>query len=324
MYFQHGTEKIPYSKPIIARFSGLVKCGEGENFVKKAPLKTEKIFRKNLCKKEESDIVREDILGYNRSNRRCMDIKNTERRGVQMNISMNPNGELVQSVVNAPDVVEIPDSFLTEAKRFRELMMMYTCAIRQVKAKLEILNDDLAVRYERNPIQMINSRVKKPASILEKLKRRGYPVSVDSISENLYDVAGVRVICSFVDDIYTVAEMLAHQDDVEVLMVKDYIRCPKVNGYRSYHMIIRIPVFFSDKKVKLRVEVQIRTIAMDFWASLDHQMKYKRDLDEAGEISEELKECAEVIAQTDRKMLSIRRKIEDRDTHFSPYRFDRD
>ena len=241
-----------------------------------------------------------------------------------MNISMNPNGELVQSAVNAPGVIEIPDSFLSEAKQFRELMMMYTCAIREVKTKLEVLNDDLAVRYQRNPIQMIKSRVKKPASILEKMKRRGYPVSVGSISENLYDVAGIRVICSFVDDIYMIAEMLARQDDVEVLMVKDYIRCPKVNGYRSYHMIIRIPVFFSDRKEKMRVEVQIRTIAMDFWASLDHQMKYKRDMDDAGEISEELKECAEIIAQTDRKMLSIRKKIEDKENPISPYRFDRD
>lgn len=241
-----------------------------------------------------------------------------------MNISMNPNGELVQSAVNAPGVIEIPDSFLSEAKQFRELMMMYTCAIREVKTKLEVLNDDLAVRYERNPIQMIKSRVKKPASILEKLKRRGYPVSVGSISENLYDVAGIRVICSFVDDIYMIAEMLARQDDVEVLMVKDYIRCPKVNGYRSYHMIIKVPVFFSDRKEKMQVEVQIRTIAMDFWASLDHQMKYKRDLDDAGEISEELKECAEIIAQTDRKMLSIRRKIEDKENQVSPYRFDKD
>ena len=241
-----------------------------------------------------------------------------------MNISMNPNGELVQSAVNAPGVIEIPDSFLSEAKQFRELMMMYTCAIREVKTKLEVLNDDLAVRYQRNPIQMIKSRVKKPVSILEKLKRRGYPVSVGSISENLYDVAGIRVICSFVDDIYMIAEMLARQDDVEVLMVKDYIRCPKVNGYRSYHMIIRVPVFFSDRKEKMRVEVQIRTIAMDFWASLDHQMKYKRDMDDAGEISEDLKECAEIIAQTDRKMLSIRKKIEDKENTISPYRFDRD
>ncbi len=241
-----------------------------------------------------------------------------------MNIGMNPNGELVQSAVNAPNVIEIPDSFLDEAARFREMMMMYMCAIREVKTKLEVLNDDLAIKNQRNPIQMIKSRVKKPASIVEKLKRRGHPVSVNSIVEHLDDVAGVRVICSFVDDIYTIAEMLARQDDVNVLIVKDYIRSPKVNGYRSYHMIIEIPVFFSDRKQKIRVEVQIRTIAMDFWASLDHQMKYKKNLDDSGEISEELKECAEVIAQTDMRMLNIRRKIEEKECPDKLLRFDRD
>ena len=241
-----------------------------------------------------------------------------------MNIGMNPNGELVQSAVNAPNVIEIPDSFLDEAARFREMMMMYMCAIREVKTKLEVLNDDLAIKNQRNPIQMIKSRVKKPASIVEKLKQRGHPVSVNSIVEHLDDVAGVRVICSFVDDIYTIAEMLARQDDVNVLMVKDYIRSPKVNGYRSYHMIIEIPVFFSDRKQKIRVEVQIRTIAMDFWASLDHQMKYKKNLDDSGEISEELKECAEVMAQTDMRMLNIRRKIEEKECPDKLLRFDRD
>ena len=237
-----------------------------------------------------------------------------------MNINMNPNGELVQSAVNAPGVVEIPDSLRNEAKQFRELMMMYTCAIREVKTKLEVLNDDLAVRNERNPIQMIKSRVKRPSSIIKKLERRGHPITVDSIKENLDDVAGIRVICSFVDDIYAVVNMLAHQDDVNVLMVKDYIRSPKVNGYRSYHMIVEIPVHFSDRKTKMRVEVQIRTIAMDFWASLDHQMKYKKDLDDMDEISEELTECAEIIAQIDRRMQKIRQKIEDKENPMSPYR----
>ena len=240
-----------------------------------------------------------------------------------MNINMNPNGELVQSAINAPSNIEIPDNFYNEAKQFREMMMMYTCAIRTVKTKLEVLNDDLAVRNQRNPIEMIKSRVKKPSSIIEKLKRRGHPITVKSVQENLDDVAGIRVICSFVDDIYTVAHMLARQDDVEVLMVKDYIRCPKANGYRSYHMIIEVPVFFCDRKQKMRVEVQIRTIAMDFWASLDHQMKYKRDLDDAGEISEELRECAEIIAQTDRKMQAIRQKIEDKENPMSPYQRDK-
>lgn len=240
-----------------------------------------------------------------------------------MNISLNPNSELIQSVVNAPEIIDVPEEFLHEAEQFRELLMMYTCAIREVKTKLEVLNDDLAVRYQRNPIEMIKSRVKKPSSILEKLQRRGLPLTVQSVAENLDDLAGIRVICSFIDDIYTVAEMLAHQDDVKVLMVKDYIRSPKVNGYRSYHMIIEVPVFFCDQKKKMRVEVQIRTMAMDFWASLDHQIKYKKHLENfTEELSEELKECAETIAATDWKMLAIRKKIERREGLSNPLDFD--
>ena len=174
-----------------------------------------------------------------------------------------------------------------------------------------MLNDELSVKNQRNPIEMIKSRVKKPVSIVEKLQRRGFEVSLDSMEKNLDDVAGIRIICSFVDDIYEVADMLVRQDDVTVIMVKDYIKNPKPNGYRSYHMIIEIPVFFSDSKKPIRVEVQIRTIAMDFWASLDHQLKYKKSfIDDNGEISEELRKCANVIAETDQKMLAIRKRIE--------------
>lgn len=243
-----------------------------------------------------------------------------------MNFSMNPNDELFQSAVNTPNAIEIPERFIGEAIQFQQVMMRYSCAIREVKTKLEVLNDDLAIRHQRNPIQMIKSRIKKPLSIIEKLQRRGLPVTVQSVIDHLDDVAGIRVICSFVDDIYLVAEMLARQDDVDVIMVKDYIRSPKVNGYRSYHMIIQVPVYFSDRKMKVRVEVQIRTIAMDFWASLDHQIKYKKALEESdeAEISEELKACAEIIAQTDMKMLGIRRKIEDREGLENPFQFDRD
>ena len=190
-------------------------------------------------------------------------------------------------------------------------MMMYTCAIREVRTKLEVLNDELSVKNQRNPIEMIKSRVKKPLSIVEKLRRRGLEVSLESMIKNLDDVAGVRIICSFLDDIYEVAEMLVRQDDVNVIAVKDYIKKPKANGYRSYHMIIEVPVFFSDSKKAMRVEVQIRTIAMDFWASLDHQLKYKKAvIDDDGVISQELKECADVIASTDEKMLRIRKRIE--------------
>ena len=228
-----------------------------------------------------------------------------------MKININPNSELHQSIVNVPDMVQVPEMWVDQARQFQQAMMRYTCAIREVKTKLEVLNDELSVKNQRNPIEMIKSRVKKPKSIVEKLQRRGFEISLDSMEKNLDDVAGIRIICSFLDDIYEVADMLIRQDDVKVIAVKDYIQNPKPNGYRSYHMIIEIPVFFSDSKKPIRVEVQIRTIAMDFWASLDHQLKYKKSfIDDNGEISEELKQCAEVIAGTDVKMLEIRKKIE--------------
>ena len=229
---------------------------------------------------------------------------------MNMNINMNPNSELHQSIVNVPDLVQVPEVWVNQARQFQQAMMRYTCAIREVQTKLEVLNDELSVKNQRNPIEMIKSRVKKPVSIVEKLQRRGFEVSLDSMEKNLDDVAGIRIICSFVDDIYEVADMLVRQDDVTVIMVKDYIKNPKPNGYRSYHMIIEIPVF-SDSKKPIRVEVQIRTIAMDFWASLDHQLKYKKSfIDDNGEISEELRKCANVIAETDQKMLAIRKRIE--------------
>ena len=229
-----------------------------------------------------------------------------------MNVNLNPNSELKQSIVHVPDLVQVPDVWINQAKEFQQEMMMYACAIRAVKTKLEVLNDELSVKNQRNPIEMIKSRVKKPAGIVEKLRRRGFEVSVESMKKNLDDVAGIRIICSFVDDIYEVAEMLVRQDDVKVIAVKDYIKNPKENGYRSYHLIIEIPVFFSECKRSIRVEVQIRTIAMDFWASLDHQLKYKKEVANDPEISEELKQCADVIARTDEKMLAIRKKIEAR------------
>ena len=228
-----------------------------------------------------------------------------------MNMSMNPNSELHQSAVNVPDLAQVPEALLHQAREFQEAIMMYSCAIREVKTKLEVLNDELSVRNQRNPIEMIKSRVKKPLSIVDKLHRRNLPVTLDSMVNHLDDVAGIRVICSFVDDIYSIARMLVSQDDIRVIAVKDYIEHPKPNGYRSYHLILEVPVFFSDRKKDMRVEVQIRTIAMDFWASLDHQLKYKKDIGvDADEIGEELRKCAEVIAQTDRHMLVIRKSLE--------------
>ncbi len=192
---------------------------------------------------------------------------------------------------------------------FRQLMSMYNCAIREVQTKFEVLNDDLSARNRRNPIEMIKTRIKTPRSIADKLTRKGLEVSPESIINNLNDVAGVRIICAFIDDIYAVADMFLRQDDISLIEIKDYIKYPKPNGYRSYHMIIEVPVFFADRKQLIRVEVQFRTIAMDFWASLEHQIKYKKSIDSPDKIFAELKECADTIAETDVKMMNIREKI---------------
>lgn len=201
-------------------------------------------------------------------------------------------------------------STFEKVNRFMELMTRYDCAIREVRTKFEVLNEELSYKAGRNPIESITSRVKKPVSIVGKLKRLGKPITIEAISEYLNDVAGIRVICPFIDDIYKVAEMLAVQDDITVVQVKDYIRKPKPNGYRSYHMIVEIPVFFSEGKRMMRVEIQLRTVAMDFWASLEHQMKYKKESADCPEIAAELKSCAETIAATDARMLGIRKRIE--------------
>lgn len=199
--------------------------------------------------------------------------------------------------------------FIDQETEFRQMMMMYSCAIKEIKTKLQVLNDELSIKRQRNPIEFIKTRVKQPDSIASKLRRKGYPVTVQSGFENLSDVAGVRVICAFIDDIYKVADMLTAQDDIELIKRKDYIKNPKMNGYRSLHLIIEVPVFFSDHKEQIRVEVQIRTIAMDFWASLEHQLKYKKDIDDAESIMYELRACADVINRTDYHMQSLRDRI---------------
>lgn len=199
--------------------------------------------------------------------------------------------------------------FIDQETEFRQMMMMYSCAIKEIKTKLQVLNDELSIKRQRNPIEFIKTRVKQPDSIASKLRRKGYPVTVQSVFENLSDVAGGRVICAFIDDIYKVADMLTAQDDIELIKRKDYIKNPKMNGYRSLHLIIEVPVFFSDHKEQIRVEVQIRTIAMDFWASLEHQLKYKKDIDDAESIMYELRACADVINRTDYHMQSLRDRI---------------
>ena len=195
-------------------------------------------------------------------------------------------------------------------EEFSHMMMMYNGAIREMKTKLQVLNDELSMTRNRNPIEFIETRIKSPDSIATKLKKKGVALTVDNVVEHLNDVAGVRVICAFLDDIYQVASMLEEQDDVEIIKTKDYIKKPKKNGYRSLHLIATVPVFFSSGKENVRVEIQIRTIAMDFWASLEHSVKYKRSVRDAEDIVYELRACADVINRTDVHMQSIRDKIE--------------
>ncbi len=201
------------------------------------------------------------------------------------------------------------DDLVTHIIQFNELMNRYQAAIKEVSTKLEILKSDFQIRNHRSSIENIQSRIKKPVSILKKLQRKGIEVNLDTIRSELNDVAGIRVICPFIDDIYMVAQKLAQQDDIHVITVKDYMKNPKSSGYRSYHMIIEVPVFFMDAKELMRVEVQLRTVAMDFWASLEHQIKYKKECTHDKELVRDLKLCADTIAETDLRMLELRERM---------------
>lgn len=201
--------------------------------------------------------------------------------------------------------IESRERILEQVYEFMELEHLYESAIREVKTKLEILDSEFKTKYDYNPIHHIEDRLKSPQSIMDKLQRKGMTFNSANARTTLNDIAGVRVICNYIEDIYSVAEFLTRQDDVTLIKTKDYIKNPKPNGYRSLHLVIETPVFLSDRKEIVNVEVQIRTIAMDFWASLEHQLKYKTDSEVSAELAEQLKECAETIAATDMKMQSI-------------------
>lgn len=192
------------------------------------------------------------------------------------------------------------------------LMAYYRCALMEVETKFRVLNEQFSLQYDRNPIESIKTRVKSMDSILEKVKRKNIPFSLESIEANLYDIAGVRVVCSFTEDIYLLADCLLSQDDITLIERKDYIQNPKPSGYRSLHLIIEVPIFLENEKRPMKVEVQLRTIAMDFWASLEHKLRYKKNIpeSEAEELAKELTECARVSASLDQKMEEIRDRIE--------------
>lgn len=234
---------------------------------------------------------------------------------VQKNMEISYEAKLVDRAEALKDFFGGDDKEATSVEKlelldqFESLMIKYRAAVREVTTKLEVLNDELSSFAERNPIEGIQSRIKRPYSIAKKLKARGLPVAVESIQKNLNDVAGIRVICPFIRDIYDVADMLLSQEDVLLIEKKDYIEKPKDNGYRSLHLIVEIPIFLSKGKENMRVEIQIRTVAMDFWASLEHQIRYKKGLEEGQKISEGLKECADTIARTDLRMQELREMI---------------
>ncbi len=199
---------------------------------------------------------------------------------------------------------------ISATKEFTRLMTQYECAIMEIETKLNVLNSEFSLQYDRNPFESIESRLKDTESIVEKMLSKGLEVNVENIEAHIYDVAGVRVVCSFKEDIYKLADLLVQQDDVLLLARKDYIENPKPNGYRSLHMIFDIPIFLSEGKKHMKVEVQFRTIAMDFWASVDHKLKYKKEINNPEEVVARLKLCADNLAAMDQEMESIRQSID--------------
>lgn len=191
---------------------------------------------------------------------------------------------------------------------YRRLMTYYECAVMEVETKFRVLDAEYGLQHDRNPIESIKTRLKSPESLAKKLARKGFPLSVESIEENIYDVAGVRVVCTFLDDLYTLADALLAQDDVALVERRDYVAEPKASGYRSLHLIIETPIFLESEKRLMKVEVQLRTISMNFWASLEHQLRYKKNLadEDAGALENELIELAESAADLDARMQALR------------------
>lgn len=203
----------------------------------------------------------------------------------------------------------IPDDTLAIIRSFIVVQNLYSSAIREITTKLENLNDEFRYTRDRNPIHQLKSRVKSPMSIFHKLQRRNLEISLESAKKNLTDIAGVRVICSYIDNIYMIADMFTSQEDIKILRRTDYIKNPKPNGYRSLHLIVQVPVFLSDRAEMVSVEVQIRTIAMDFWASLEHDLSYKLEGEKSGSVAADLRDCAEIIAETDKRMQNLYNNI---------------
>lgn len=197
----------------------------------------------------------------------------------------------------------------SDVESWKEVILIYNSALKQISTKLEILNDEFQHVHRYNPIEHIKSRIKTSESIVKKLKRHGYESTIQNMVQYVNDIAGIRVICSFTSDIYQIANMISNQSDIKVISVKDYIVKPKASGYKSYHMLVTVPVYLSDRIVDTKVEIQIRTVAMDFWASLEHKMNYKFEGNAPEHIRQELVECASMVSELDAKMLSLNKEI---------------
>lgn len=197
-----------------------------------------------------------------------------------------------------------------DVDNWAEVQLVYSSALKEIGTKLEILNDEFGHVHQYNPIEHIKSRIKSPESIVKKLKKNGYESTIPNMVKYVNDIAGIRVICSFTSDIYRIAEMLISQNDIKVVSVKDYILNPKASGYKSYHLIVTVPVFLSDRILDVKVEIQIRTVAMDFWASLEHKIHYKFEGNAPEHIRRELVECAMMVSDLDAKMLSLNEEIQ--------------
>lgn len=192
---------------------------------------------------------------------------------------------------------------------FQKLMSYYRCAMMEIETKFRVLNEEFSLQHDRNPINAIHTRLKSGVSIREKLQRRKLPSTIEAIEENLEDIAGIRIVCAFTDDVYYLEKALLEQDDITLIRRKDYIRQPKENGYRSLHLIVAVPIFLSSQKRMMKVEVQLRTIAMDSWASMEHQLRYKKDIDQSQHIEDELSKCAELSNELDTRMNQLRAMI---------------
>lgn len=239
-----------------------------------------------------------------------------EKNEIQESHKTNPIGQMLE--YNRQRFIKhelMSNEFLDFMNHNREpfdrLMTYYRCAIMEVETKFKVLNEEYSLQYDRNPIENIKSRVKSPDSLIRKIRTKDIPLSLEAVEENIRDIAGIRVICSFLDDVYMLAEALLKQDDITLIEMKDYIHNPKPSGYRSLHLIVEIPIFLQNEKRNMKVEVQIRTLSMDCWASLEHKLRYKKDLSEKQleELAFELEECANLSASLDERMQNIRQQL---------------